>query len=365
MGGMENGIVNLVNRHDPKRVDADVLCLRQRGEFAERIDAGKIRFTDPAIHNRTGVYQEIRTTARAVQAGHYDIVHSHSWATLMQGFFGARLGGCKTFVHGEHGTLYLDKPRRRFIQRQLFRRSATCLTVSAHLRDEICEVLGLSSQHFDVILNGVDTKQFRPDPDAIQRLRSMLGIGADSIVAGSVGRLVPVKDYGTMIRAFAATDVQKDKNAHLVLMGGGPEDAMLRQLAQESGAADRISFLGPRDDVAELMPGLDMFILPSIHEGMSNTLLEAAACGVSCIASAIPANCELLEDQNTGRLFPTGDHEALASILTELVNDEAARRQLAKASLDLVENSLSLDHMVGNYEDLYERLIPGHGERVN
>lgn len=360
-GGMENGVVNLVNGHNPDIVSADVLCTRDLGDFAGRISPEKLHFDRSA---GSGITSAIRTVSRLCREERFDVVHSHSWATLMPGFFGANLSRTPRFVHGEHGTLYLDRFRRRVMQRAIFNRADRCLTVSNSLMTEIMEKLGISASKFSVIGNGVDVSRFRPVSEWRGRLLHTIGAAGNAVVIGSVGRLVSVKDYPTLLRAFAMLCDSIEEPCHLVLVGDGPQRGHLQELAHDLEVADQVHFLGESAAVEELLPAFDIFVLPSIHEGMSNTLLEAAACGVVAIASDIAPNREVVVEGNTGLFFEVGNPDSLCECLTFLASNGAQRQTMSTAAVSLARQDLSIESMIRNYEKLYCSLVdvPASGD---
>jgi glycosyltransferase involved in cell wall biosynthesis len=145
-----------------------------------------------------------------------------------------------------------------------------------------------------------------------------------------------------------------------VFIGEGQERPRLEAAAASCGASARVVLLGHRDDVASLLPGLDVFVLPSLSEGMSNTLLEAMAAGVAVVASDVGGNGEIIVDKQTGLLFPSGDEAGLYAHLASLVGDAGRRAQLAAAGKSRALGTFSMGAMVRGYESLYER-VAGKG----
>ena len=352
-GGMENGVVNLVNRHDPNRVRADVLCLRAKGEFSDRIESSRVHF-DPDVGANIG--RAVRYVFKTCRRHRYDVVHSHSWSTLIPAVVGSRFARVFRIVHGEHGTLFFETFRRRALQRILLRCVDCCLTVSAALKREIVSTLSLRPEMFRVIRNGVDIDRFLSRREAKRKLRSLLPLEELQLVVGTVGRLVDVKDYATLLRGFASI-VDVERKAHLIFIGDGPERESLTKLTVNLNLSDHVSFLGRRDDVNELLPALDVFALTSVHEGMSNTLLEAAAAAVPVVASDIPANSEIVQENVTGFMFKTGDARSLAEVLGNLLHDSALRTRISDNARRYARDNFALGRMVECYEQLYSEMM--------
>lgn len=352
-GGLENGIVNLVNRHDTAHFKVDILCLSARGELADRIESTATEvFFD---HATTGVPDSVAIVRRHLKKHRYDIVHSHGFSTMLASYL-ALLGDRNTvLINGEHGVIYADKLWQRLLQRFLFNRVHINLTVSAILGDFIADTFGVRRERFLPIINGVDTGHFCPAPALREELRS--GMGLDGMfVVGSVGRLVPVKDYSTLIRAFALL-VQHHDHCRLMLVGGGPEGQPLKALAQELGIADKVLFTGRRSDVAQLMNTFDVFALSSLTEGLSNTILEAMATGLPIVATRVGGNPEIVFEGRNGHLVSTGDAAAMAEVLEQLAIQPQALLQLSNNALEFTRLQCSLQNMVDNYEQAYRRFV--------
>jgi glycosyltransferase involved in cell wall biosynthesis len=181
-------------------------------------------------------------------------------------------------------------------------------------------------------------------------------------VIGSVGRLAAVKNYRLLLQAVAR--LPPEVRWRLVLVGDGPQRAELEQTAAELGIAARASFLGHREDVAAVLSDLDVFVLPSDSEGMSNTLLEAMAAGVAVIASDVGGNREVIEADRSGLLFARGDTAAAAQAIQQLVTDAALRQRLANAGLQRAHTTFALSTMLSAYENLYRDVWRAKSDQV-
>ena len=141
--------------------------------------------------------------------------------------------------------------------------------------------------------------------------------------------------------------------AALVLLGDGSLRDDVARCATQSGYGDRVHLLGARDDVAQLMPGFDVFALPSLNEGISNTILEAMACGVPVVASRVGGNAELYRDAQHGSLYESGEIDALAAALGQYRDNEPMRLERASAARRHVVENFSLTRMIDRYQSLY------------
>jgi glycosyltransferase involved in cell wall biosynthesis len=196
------------------------------------------------------------------------------------------------------------------------------------------------------IYNGVDTEVFRPGTTGAE-VRRELGCPPDAPLVGCVGRLDPIKDHETLLRAFDELR-RRFPAAQLVCVGDGAERARLTRLAGPG-----VHLLGTRTDTPRLLQAMDVFALASRNEGISNTILEAMATGLPVVASRVGGNPELVVDGGTGRLFQAGDVDALAAALAEYLGDPALRAAHGEAGRDRCLERFSVDAMVRAYEDVW------------
>ncbi|MEO1576068.1 MAG: TIGR03088 family PEP-CTERM/XrtA system glycosyltransferase, partial [Pseudomonadota bacterium] len=319
MGGMENGLVNLINGMDRGYRHA-IVCLDRSTDFAHRLTRDDVEIV--SLHKKAGKdLPHYGRLFRALRKLRPAIVHTRNIGTIEAGIV-ARSAGVSNVLHGEHGFDVADLHGTHSRYRQLrrlaspFVRRFVC--VSEQIRGWLERDVGLPTDKLVQIYNGVDTQRFAPD--ARESARHALkdhGVTRPFIV-GAVGRLEVVKNQVELLRAYAARCARDDAfrdNAALCLLGDGSQREHLEREAAQAGCADGVHFLGARDDVPALLPGLDVFVLPSLNEGISNTLLEAMACGVPVVASRVGGNAELFLDGREGTLYESGDDEALSAAL--------------------------------------------------
>jgi glycosyltransferase involved in cell wall biosynthesis len=248
-------------------------------------------------------------------------------------------------VHSEHGRTFPERWHRALLQRWLLRGTACAFAVSRQLAEQMVTEIGVPPGSLKVIYNGVDTAKFA---GAARRERRE---HRDEILIGSIGRLAAVKNYQLLLHAVAR--LPQDQHWRLVLIGDGPERQNLQRTISELGIGARVSLLGHRDDIAELLGDLDIFVLPSVSEGMSNTLLEAMAAGVAVIASDAGGNREIIESGRSGLLFASGDLPAATQAIQRLASDAQLRARLAQAGKQRATTTFGLGPMLRAYEDLY------------
>jgi len=278
-----------------------------------------------------------------------DVVHTHGWGTLLEGMVAARLAGVPSVVHGEHGTLQV-KPHQRWLQRRAWSSANRVLSVSSRLADRMATEMKVSVERITTIRNGVDLSRFNPSDRAAAR--TALDLPNDALVLGTVGRLVPVKDHATLLEAVAL--LKRDGlETTVVISGDGPLRESICARAEALGIQDQVRLMGHRTDVEVVMAALDIFVLSSASEGLSNTILEAMATGLPVVATRVGGADELVCDGETGILVAPGSPEKMATALVTLLTDEPRRRAMGIAGRHRVEAEFALRTMVGRYEALY------------
>lgn len=350
-GGMENGVANLVNHHDPERVQGSIYVLAKADGFVHRVrDQHRVVVLDRCQGNDPWVVWHL---ARRLRRAKPDIVHTHGWGTLVEGGIAAKLARVPVWVHGEHGTM---ETRRRNIwaQRMMWRWADQLLSVSENHRQALAQTMGVAADRIQAIPNGVALDRFQ-ERSTTTALRQRFHIPSGHVVIGSVGRLVEVKHYHHLITALAGL-IRQQMPISGVLIGDGPLRSALQEQAETLGIAERVHFLGRRDDVPALLPLLDLFVLPSRSEGMSNTILEAMATGLPVVATAVGGTPEMVVDGETGRLVLPEDPKGLEAVLATLLANAEQRRYMGQQARRRVETLYSLSAMVRAYETLYEQL---------
>lgn len=353
VGGTENGVVNLIRALEGE-VRHTVVSMTGPGPLAARLP------DDVELHclgKRPGLdLGSVVRLSRLLRRLRPDVVHSRNWGAF-DAILAARLARVPVVIHGEHGR-EADDPEGLSRRRNRLRRLAApfvdrFVTVSFDLRRWLIHVVGIPERRVVTILNGVDTTRFCDD--GRETGRQALGLVGDAVVLGTVGRLDPVKDQQGLLEAFARL-ARTDGRAVLVVLGDGPCREALEARARRPDLAGRVRLLGERDDVPTLLRGFDIFVLPSIAEGISNTILEAMATGLPVVATRTGGNPELVEDGVTGTLVPVGRPAALADALRAYAADPHLRALHGKAGRQRAVEEFALERMVRRYRDLYHAL---------
>lgn len=344
-GGMEFGVLKVVNGVDRTRVES-AICSTKPADTLKTMVRPEVPVHE--LQRRDGndpllVWQLYRLFRRERP----DIVHTHAWGTVVEGLLAARLARVPVVIHGEHGTLQLRAYQRR-VQRRAWSAADHLLAVSSRLAERMAEETGFPRERIRVIRNGVDLSRFGSTERSMAR--AALAVPLDAPVVVTVGRLVPVKDHGTLLEAWART---RGEQAILLIAGDGPLRESLAARATALGIDRSVRFLGHRPDVEVVLRAADAFVLSSESEGLSNTILEAMASGLPVVATRVGGADEMVIDGTTGLLVPPRAARELADALDLVLRDALKRDAMGAASRARVEAEFSLPGMVQRYEALY------------
>jgi sugar transferase (PEP-CTERM/EpsH1 system associated) len=357
-GGMEMGVVKLVNGLDPGLIRSAICSTKPHSTLKNLVHPSVPLFE---LNRRDGNDPWlVRDLYRLFRRERPDIVHTHAWGTLIEGAVAARVAGVPVLIHGEHGTLQL-RPYQRWLQRRAWSRVDYVLSVSERLADRIWRETGFPRQRLRVLRNGVDLSRF----GALDRgdSRRALGLPAHGPVAVTVGRLVAVKDHFSLIDAVG---ILRRNNMRLVvaIAGDGPLRSALLERAAALDVSDAVRLLGHREDVERVFAAGDVFVLSSKSEGMSNTILEAMASRLPVVATRVGGADEMVVDGETGLLVPPRSPERLAAALGELTGDLARATQMGHAGRRRSEAEFSLEGMLRRYQELYLDTTRGRAQKT-
>ena len=347
-GGTERLVVELARRLHAELPMA-VCCLDEAGAWASELAAAGIAVTalgrTPGFHPGLG-----RGVAAAADAHGATVLHAHHYSPFVYAAIARLRGTHRRVIFTEHGRLSDagPSPKRRMANRLLRAAASRVFAVSNDVgRHLVAE--GFRADQVGVIYNGIDTGAL-PAPDDRNRVRAALGVSANTLVVGTVARLDPVKNLGSLVEAIALLAPRRD--ACLVIIGDGPEMRSLTETAAALGVTGRVTFLGHQDDARRWLAGLDVFVNASTSEGVSLTILEAMAAGLAIVATAVGGTPEVL-NESSGRLVPARNPAALSAAIGALADDPGLRATLGRAARQRVEAHFTLDRMVRQYADVY------------
>lgn len=367
VGGLENGLINLINHIPPERYRHAIVCLKGYTDFRRRIIRENVEIV--ALNKREGndfsLYLNLFKTLKRLKP---DIVHTRN-LNAMEGQVIAAVAGARARVHGEHGRDIFDLHGKN--RKYNLLRKAICpfvnhfIAVSRDLESWLVDTVGATPHRINQIYNGVDSRRFHPRDGKGPRAGRFEGLPEgffteNTFVIGSVGRMADVKNYPSLIQAFLM--LLKEEPAareqfRLLIVGEGNSRRECINLLHEAGAEGLAWFPGERADIPELMRAMDLFVLPSLGEGISNTILEAMSTGLPVIATNVGGNVELVKDGLTGVLVSPGVPAAVMEAILQYHRNPDLIVKHGKAARRQIEASFSMEAMTKGYLQVYDKAL--------
>lgn len=357
-GGIVRNLSLIVNNLDKEKFDVTVISLVNEGDRDSALiitnDSGITLFkVDDA---RKFDVKAIKRIDSIIRDKGVDILSCHGYKADIYGLILRRSYGLKvklvTMAHGwvtpglKFSVYYtLDKIAMRFFDK--------IILVSAGLKKELFGFM-IPAQRIVVVNNAIDPETLKVNEDR-KAIRSRFGLNDSDKVVGFVGRLSREKDIGTTIMAVKCA-VSGNVNIKFLIAGDGPQKDELVKLSRKLGIENRIIFIGYQKNTAPVYRAIDIYASAARKEGLPNSLLEAQAAGVPCIATDIGGNTDIIKDGINGFLFDPGDHKALSQDILILLNDKELRETFIRESRTIIMNSFSMTQRMRKLEDLYMNL---------
>lgn len=365
VGGLENGVVNLINHLPIDNWRHTIVSLTDvSADFWTRIDrrdVHHIALNKPPGHGFK-LYPRLHWLFRELRPS---IVHTRNLAAL-EAVVPAWTAGVSVRIHGEHGrdTMDLDGSSRRlqWVRRAYSPFVTRYIALSQDLAGYLRNKVGIRATRIAQIYNGVDAQRFRPAARGREPIPGSPYHEPDLWIVGSVGRMQAVKAPAHLARAFVRAlemEPRLRQKLRLVMAGDGPLRPEVAAILKAAGVESLAWLAGERNDVPQILRGLDCFVLPSLAEGISNTILEAMACGIPVVATRVGGNEELIVEGQTGTLVPSEDVDALARAIAATCLDQGRARAQGLAGRRRIEERFSLDAMVNQYNAVYDSALRG------
>lgn len=362
VGGLENGIVNLINHMPAHLYRHAVLALTDVTDFSKRIRPSDVEFV--AMHKPPGhavrLYPQLFRLFRKLRP---QIVHSRNLAAL-ETLVPAWAAGVPVRIHGEHGRDVNDLDGSHVTYQRIRRMYKPFVhhytPLSRDLADYLANKVGVSRDKMTQVYNGVDTLLFCPSSQGVQVIAGCPFNPLEHWLVGTVGRMQVVKDPVMLAHAFVQALIlmpQLKSRLRLVMVGEGPLRAQAQAVLNAAGVGALAWLPGERSDVQDVMRGLHAFALPSLAEGVSNTILEAMASGLPVVATAVGGNADLVVQGKTGYIVPAAHPQAMALRLVELASSPERACKLGRAGRQRVQGAFSLTSMVATYQALYDQQL--------
>ena len=353
LGGLQQVVYNLCRTIDRSQFEVAVLCLHETGIFAADIEALGI----PVYlleQKADGVdYLAFLKVASLMKRLGIDVVHTHNTQAFFDGTLGALFAGAKTVINTDHARNFPDAVRYMIAEWALSKFAYKVVGCSDHTSQQLIKYEKISPKKVVTIPNGIDGSRFKINIDR-EAKRTELGIRSQGAILGIAVRISEQKGITFMLNAMRAI-LRKHPETTLVIAGDGELKSSLEEEARALGIAESVIFCGPRKDIPELLQLFDVYVLPSVWEGLPMIILEAMAAGCPIVASDVGGVSSAVKHDETGLLVPAGDIDNLSAAVIRLLDDTSLRETFAKRATDRFETYFSADSMTAKYTQLYLR----------
>jgi glycosyltransferase involved in cell wall biosynthesis len=358
LGGGGQVMRTIIRNLDRSRFDADVFCVIGGGELLSEIEEYGAHVRIIPAHSGGGHFPyrpaRVLELARHLRRGKYDLVHTHLFQADVIGGIASRLAGIPCVVKSLHNMGAWKKPRHLAVDRLLAGGTSRVICCSEWQRESAIRQEGLDPSRVVTIYHGVDPARFKVSVPRHEYLRS-LGLDPGKQVVGTIGR--PIKEKGHRYLLEAIPEILRiHPELQFVIVGEGPLREELQQTIRTAGLHDKVKLVGARGDIPELLSIMDLFVFPSVSEGLGIAVLEAMAAGVPVVASNIRPLSEMVTDGETGLLFEARNPQALAGAVNRLMSDSTLAGQLRDRASSQVGARFTERHMVGSLERVYEEV---------
>ena len=357
VGGAEEMVLNLV-RHLPERFEPVVCCINQAGPIGEEIEKTGVPFyvfhLDPGVRRPLHVL-EIQRRLRELKP---DIVHTFLLTASLYGRLAAILAGVPIVIGTEVNIYENKRPHHALAERFLMRGTDRVVVSAESVRDFYIKQVHAAPAKVDVIYNAVDFSQLQTTTSR-EALRASVGVPTGAPLAGIIARLTEQKAHRYLFEAMASTPGLEA--THLLVVGDGELRDELRAMTDRLGLSARVHFLGGRRDLGDLLAAIDVFVMPSLWEGLPLSMVLAMGAGLPVVATRVAGIPEVVQDEATGLLVPPADAPAFGAALARLIADPGLRQEMGAAASAFVRPRFGVDGYVASVSDLYDRLLIGKG----
>ena len=352
IGGLQQVVVNICRNIDREKFDVVVLCLRELGDFVPSVEKLGIKVIYLPQKKSGTDYLSFLKVARILKDENIDVIHTHNTNPFFDGTLGAILSGVKTIIHTDHVRSFPDKYRYMFAEWLLSHYAYKIVGVSDDTCNNLAKYEYISRKKLMTIVNGIDEQIYNIVIDKNIK-RKELGIKSSNGYVIGIGARLSIQKGITYLLQAMPTILRKYPDITLVIAGQGPCKEDLQAETDALGIEKNVMFLGPRLDMNELLKVFDVFVLPSVFEGLPMVLLECMASGCPIIATDVGGNSTAITHRINGSLIESGNPENLANEIIEVLGNEKLRNKYIKNSYEIFKNKFSAKKMTMNYQNLY------------
>lgn len=361
IGGVQQQILNLLKTYNREVFNPIFCCLGPKEEIGKEIEGIGIDCIplNRSRYNRfsLGIVLDLH---RLMKKKQIHIVRTHRYRSNFYGRIAAFLAGVPTIIASVHDNYRTDKrPERRIINRMLSHITDKIVAVSEEVKKDIIRYDKIEPSKVVVLPNGIDVERFNPKGNFAD-IRKEFSIKQGAIVVGFIGRIVPAKGLQYLIDSIPYVN-EEFKNIKLLIIGEGSIVARLHEQAKEKKVYDSIIFTGRRRDIPDILSCIDVFVMPSIAEGLPNALLEAMAMGKPIVATEVGGIPEVMKNGVNGLLVPPRDPSALATAMKGLIGNDRLAAQMGDAARDLVLDKFSMRAIAQKWQTLYLSILKEKG----
>jgi len=354
VGGVQQQLFNIIKNYDKNTINPLFACIKNRGQIAEELEESQIpvfALNQPDYNDFAGTVSALK---KIIQKNNINLVRTHRFIANFYGRIASMLAG-KPVIISLHDNYNKDKRLgRRILNRILALKTSRVVAVSHSIKDDIIKYDGINPDKIHVIHNGIDLDRFNPNITA-NYLKKELGIEEGEKVIGFVGRLVPAKAIDRLIEAFAMIKRQNN-DIKLLIVGFGELFEELNELANKKKLDGHVIFTGKRRDIPQLLSIMDMFVMPSISEGLPNVLIEAMAAAKPIISTKAGGIPEIITNMDNGMLIDN-DINSLYQAINNLLKAKDLAHKLGLNARKYAEKHLDIKIVTKKWENLYKEVL--------
>lgn len=363
VGGLERFVINLAHAFRPYKIEPFVFCLSHEGDLIRQLPADTTTYI--GNHRPEGKvldWQTLRQIVRCIRDKDIAVIHSHSRKAYVYGAFASLITG-RPHIISVHSLTPVPR-RRKIFEEILLRCAHQIVSVSSDVTRRLWLERHVSPRKISTIKNGIDTDTFRPiEPEKKSSIRRTLKLPLDGFIIGTVGRVVPVKNYPLLITAFSRLAATTD-DTYLVIVGDGEQAEELAHLVRQLKLGERVVLAGAQTNTLDWYHAFDSFVLSSISEGTPMALLEAGACGLPCVVTNVGGNVEVVKHHVNGLVVDSENVESMYSALDQIYRESSLTAKMRSKARCNIQNNYSLTVCAREHLRIYQHYQGSHFSSV-
>lgn len=355
IGGTEQVIKNLIEGSDSNTFDMSIFCLEQPvGPFGEMLLTQGINI-DTVQRKKGFDISLIKTIKKHLSKNNIDVLHCHQYTPWVYGTFAA-IGTNTKVIFTEHGRFYPDRSswKRRYVNPALSFFTDSITAISYATKQALVDYEFIPERKIEVIYNGI--APVSADSARALKLKQKLKINNSTKVIGTIARLDPIKNHRMMFNAYKRV-LNDFSDTILLLVGDGEERENIESLVKESGIQDKVILTGYISEPGTYLECMDIFLLPSLSEGTSMTLLEAMSLQKPCVVTDAGGNREIIKNDYNGTVTENDNCEEFSNAISALLGNTVRQKEMGEAALTRFDQNFTVTHMVDKYRQIYISLL--------